>query len=273
MIRKVTLAKLYPIVEKAICQAFDLAIQKQKNPGDFLLFLENAHISDVHFSGLSKYVVGVGSAGIHDSDRNRFVDFYMRRPFEAEFDAASAIDDKRKIRELSIHFELMIYSHAWESYPNLRILKQLANLCSGNSYDWEIAIPPMGRSDFIRKEIRDKLKKRKLDLSDIMTQAYHSQLRNAFAHSQYSFYSIGGIHLENYSGKPYELKEILFDEWEKRITLTVLLFNILNKIKIDYKRKLGMSSEYSAVWVPNKHGFTLKYLVFDDVYNVFSWKR
>jgi len=273
MIRNATLAKLYPLIEKSICDAFDLAIAKQKNPGDFLLLLENAHVSDVHFAGMSKYVVGVGEAGIHDNDRNGFIDFYMRRPFEKEFDTAGTTDQKRKIRELSVHFELMIYSHAWESYPNLKLLKQLANICSGLDYDWEIEIPTIGRSEYIRKEIRDKLKKCKLELSNMMTQAYHSQLRNAFAHSQYSFYATDGIHLENYSGKNYEMSEISFDDWEQRITTTILLFNTLNKVKTDYKRKLGMSSDFSAVWIPNKYGFTLKYLTFDDVYNIFRWKR
>lgn len=42
MIRQGRLKELAPIVEKAVVETFELARKNEKNPNDFVLFLENA---------------------------------------------------------------------------------------------------------------------------------------------------------------------------------------------------------------------------------------
>jgi hypothetical protein len=278
MIKQALLKKHHPEVEGAIIEAFELGLKSQKNPGDFLLFLENGHKRDFPAEGLSDYMIGFGLKGIADADRQDFINFYYNQfKFEEIYKKLKTKDQKEYLYKNSLHFDLMIYTHSWESFPNLSRLKQLANLVTNSSYNWDIKIPDFTRHDFIRKEVRDVFKSKRLKLSEILTRSFHSQLRNAFAHSDYNFFKTDFISLTNYKGDDsWEMREISYADWDERFTLTILLFNLLARKINDYKLKLGSACPPTGypVWIPTKNGASSKldHVWYDKHYNRFLWE-
>ena len=272
MLRKAIIRRIVPEVEKAVTELFERAIAKQKNPNDFLLFLENGYLTDTPIKGFSPYVIGQGKEGIADFDRMEFFGAYVRTPFEADYNRARNKEKKKGIYRHSLYLELMMYTHFWESYPNLKTLKQLVNLVTGQEYEWLLEIPEFSRHEFIREGIRDVFTKEGLLIANVITKAYNSQLRNAFAHSQFTFWYTDRITLGNYHGRPWERKSFTFDEWDEIFTTTAILYDILVKKRIEYKKKIAETGNHLGVWIPNPRGHTLKYLVYDPIYNRYLWK-
>jgi hypothetical protein len=135
------------------------------------------------------------------------------------FSAENTVDSKT-----SLTIELMIYTHLWESKTFLRQLKKLVNLCTSESYDWDVQVPDHTKHTFIRQQLRDKLVSAGLNLGAVITKGYHSSLRNAFAHSEFSFdFTKPLFHLTNYSGEEWEMKQITFDDWTIRFCYSFLL--------------------------------------------------
>lgn len=264
MIRKDKVNELAPGVIKAVGEAFDLAMKNQKNPGDFVLFLQNGHTADT---------VSPGLKGLDDADRLEFLNLYLKTPYDAMYNRATSKSQQDKIVRESLHYEMMIYTHCWESYPNLAGLKQLANLAASQPYDWEIVVPDFSKHDYIRKEIRDVFKKKKLKIEKVMSCSYHSQLRNAFAHSQYSLRRGDRILLGNYKGESWQMKEIMLGDWEERFIRTALLFNVISRKKNEYKKQIGTQQKEVAVWIPEGRGHVLRTLLYDEVYNRFYYKQ
>ncbi|MCK4226108.1 hypothetical protein KAX29_04370 [candidate division WOR-3 bacterium] len=276
MIRQERLKELAPIVEKAVIEAFELARKNEKNPNDFVLFLENSYKLNHSNEGWSPYSLGPGLDWICDKDRRKFFVDMIRLPFEVQYNALKNEEKKEKIRKFSIHLELMVYTHAWESIPNLRDLKHLANFIESKPYDWELEVSTYkdqkSKQDFIRKDIRNIFQKMDLKIANVMTSSYHSQLRNAFAHSQYAFFQ-DRIRLGNYSQEDWQMESISFDEWEDRFMWTVLLFDMILRKKQEYKKTIAEENDYIEVWEPNdKGGYKKSILVYDEVSNRFIWK-
>src|SRR5690606_19576644 len=141
---------------------------------------------------------------------------------------------------ISIGIELMIYSHIWESKPFLRQLKKLANLCESVEYDWSVSIPEMGKHDFIRNNIRDVFRNSNLDLHNVISNGFHTSLRNAFAHSDYYFqFENHIIYLTNSKGAAWEIDSISFNDWTKRFCYSFLMSYFFQNKFENEKQKLG----------------------------------
>ena len=108
MIRKEKINELHPPIKEAVVELFNYCIEKQKNPGDFVLFLENGSETDKPQKGLSKYMVGIGEEGIADFDRLEFFSYYLRTSFYDWYDKSQDKKEKEKILKLSLHLEMMI---------------------------------------------------------------------------------------------------------------------------------------------------------------------
>lgn len=77
-----------------------------------------------------------------------------------------------------------------------------------------------------------------LKIADVIDKGYHSQLRNAFAHSEYRFDDYKEvIHLDNYKGGEGEVEVISYEGWKRRFAYSILLSYHL----IDVKRELRTS--------------------------------
>lgn len=132
--------------------------------------------------------------------------------------------------EESIHQEKMLYLKIWENYYFLKQLTQIINLANGKSYDWELKIKidsKNTKSGHIRNNIKERLKNVGPQILSIINEAYSPQIRNAIAHSQYTFIQ-GGLKYNNFGSDPYaNIDNIGYEEWERRFTLTMSLFYYL----------------------------------------------
>lgn len=216
MIRRKEFRQIKIEVENALNELFDLALTNEKNNNDFILFLADAEkLPELVTSGHNPHVINYSLHRMADEERLIFMTKYLQSSYD--FSSENTVDSKN-----SVTFELMIFTHVWESKPFFRRLYQLANFCDSKEYDWQ----PQIISD--KKKLVNSLIKRfdkhNLKISRIIENGYHYQLRNAFAHSDY-MYGLNDpkLILRNYSGKLDEMKSIHFDEWTRRFCYTFLL--------------------------------------------------
>lgn len=254
MMTQSLIAQLAPTVESAVQELFDTARKHQAHSGDLILFCENGHYWGELQAQHSPYIIGPGIEGLADFDRSEFFRMYRSIPFEHEYETATTQRDRLEVRKRSIHFELMIYSHFWEATPNLKALKQLANLVDSKEYEWEIRIPETERYTFIKNQIRDVFESHSLAVAQVIKDAYASQIRNAFAHCQYSFRS-ANIYFANYSpAAPWKVHSISFDDWERKFCLSALLYDFILKARQGYKRAIAARTREVAVRIPVHDG-------------------
>lgn len=217
MITKEDFIHIKEEVDSAIKQAFEFAKENENNENDYILFLGNAEYVEKYEGSINPYVVDYRINGYHDQDRLSFLVDYLN-------DSYSFKTEQTKDTKTSISLELMIYTHLWESKPFLRLLKKLVNLCDSSEYNWKVEIPDFTKHTFIRQELRDKLNDQDLELGNILTNGYHSSLRNAFAHSEFVFsMNNDEIILTNYNGGDWELRSINYNDWTRRFCYSFLL--------------------------------------------------
>ena len=265
MIRQSTVKTLVPKVVNAVEELFKSAQGHEQDNNDFLLFLTNGHLDKN-----DGYVIGPGRKGLQDYDRMEFFEQYAHWPLESEYGKIKDTNAKLHFERSSIHLEMMMYCHFWESDPNLKTLKQLANLIDSQPYDWDIEIPDFNRHKFIRDKIRDVFKKHNLAFANIMSNSYRSQLRNAFAHSNY-YFRMRNIGLSNYKGEHWEIEELSFEEWEERFIMTALIFDSISKMKMEGKKVLAKSGNNLGVWIPIKRGKRRVYLEYYPEQNTYRF--
>ena len=134
MIRKNEFKQLNSQVKTAIETAIKKAKENSKN-NDFLLFLSNAQYVDyLKDSGTIPYVVDYRPDSRHDSFRLDFLMEYLNANYS--FKSENTVDSF-----LTVTFELMIYTHMWESKPFLKQLYRFAQLTTGLDYFWDVKVP------------------------------------------------------------------------------------------------------------------------------------
>ncbi len=156
--------------------------------------------------------------------------------------------------EYRIHVELMIYCHIWESKPFLKKLYRLAHILNGEDYSWNVKIPSMSKHDFIRNDIRETFKNNNSSLSIIIKNGFHTSLRNAFAHSEFSFDTINNnrkIILDTYTGQDWDIPEISFDDWSRRFIYSALLSYYM--LDLTYKNRLNIVNDFGTDTFIIKH--------------------
>lgn len=250
MITEVDFAVIDKEIKDSLNEVFDHI--KNTSPSEYILLLADGEYKDKYMHTTPKlepYVIDSREDHYIDETRVKFFVEFLRTFYTFPKGGAGQVDDS----EIRQQMELMIYTHVWESKPFLKKLFRMARLSSGEGYDWSVEVPPMGKHDFIRNEIRQRFQNVGLSLFQIMKNGYHSSLRNAFAHSEYSFHEGEKlILLHNYSNKfPGELKDISYDDWSRRFVYSVLLAYHL--IDIGQERRLNLVNEFAKDVFPIDH--------------------
>lgn len=222
MITRVDFAAIDVEVQKALEDTLENL--KNINPEGYVLFLADAEYNseyDIPAIPYSPYVIDSRLDWYKDETRLSFLSQFMSNYYS--FPPAILVNDDNQYR---IQIELMIYSHIWESKPFLKKLHRLAHLSNNEPYNWKVQVPPMSKHDFIRLDIRQAFSNHGNPMADVMKKSFHTSLRNAFAHSEYSFDTMNGntrIVLYNNSGAAWELQEISFNDWTKRFIYSAFL--------------------------------------------------
>jgi len=220
MIRRDDFRKLNIEVESAVNEAFEYAKKNEKNENDYILFLARSYYdTEINTTRYSPWQIDRSLDELLDRHRVDFLLQYVNQQYN--FQTENSADSK-----FSLSLELMIYTHIWESFHNLINFNKLADLCDSKDYNWNIQIGKNSRYSFIKGNIKDVFQKHNLKIYDLIDNSYHSQLRNAFAHSLYHF-SLSGhsLVLENYDGKNADIEQLTFDEWTLRFLKSTLLQN------------------------------------------------
>lgn len=275
MFQQANLEKIKSRMEKAVSELYETAIQNQKNSNDIVLFYSNAHLGQAVPGVCGKFMVGPGIEGIDDYPRVQFLIDYLQSGNESIIQPSWSQEEIEKHKKYTINLELMIYTHLWEAERSLKTLKQLANLIQGKAYQWEIDIPWMTKHDFIRNEIKQVFLDHNLDIGKLIQESYHSQLRNAFAHGNYTFHESNHIKLNNYRGESWELKAISLDDWEDRFLKSALLHYEILFQRHRRLEEFGAQNPEVTVWLPkdNGTGYYRSVLTWFDVRKEYVWKR
>jgi hypothetical protein len=221
-------------VRTTIQNSFDLLLKNSLK--DFILFLADGEYIDSFknlTTKLSPYVIDYRIDKYRDESRLLFLTKFLTEHYNFPTSQIQNDDD-----EYRMQMELMIYCHTWESKPFLKKIYRLAHLVNGEKYEWDVKVPNMSKHEFIRFNIKEILKSNNNNISEIIKKGYHSSLRNAFAHSEFSFDKINNhnrINLYNYSGNNWELQTISFDDWTKRFVYSVLFSFHLLKLTYNYR--------------------------------------
>ena len=179
--------------------------------------------------------------------------------------------------EFRLTMELMIYTHIWESKAFLKQLFRLASLVNGKSYQWEVVVPEMSKHSYIRNDIRSILEAKQLKLGNIIFKAFHTSLRNAFAHSEYQLDENNKlIHLDTYKGGTWDIQNISYDDWTKRFVYSALLsyhfLNVRARNRKSLPRDFG-KSEYLIIHPINQTSFRATKIYYDNKLDSFRFYK
>lgn len=253
MIFKDKLESISEIVMPEFRKLINTAWVNQTNYSDLLLIhingFYNKEIEEwnkARSDKLNPHVIGPGDEGHSEITHYEFINKYRQSyispipysDYTTEFEWApekqKEIDVLLDIEETTIQLEMLVYLKFWEADLIIKKLYQLARLLNKEHYDWYFKISESSRDknstgsrqEIIRERIRDKIKPHSEPIYQLFKNSYISQLRNAIAHSNYSFQG-RNIHLYNYveSDPSCQLRYITFDNWVEIIHSTIIIHN------------------------------------------------
>lgn len=270
MLKKIDFETYEPIVLEAIEELFICCISRETKENNFLLFLENAHYEESLLKfNVDPYIIGDGNMGFKDNDRIAFLTAFTEIDFEKFYDKAENSQEEFEIRQKSTALSMMVYIQFWESKYFLRKLRLLALLASGNEYDWYLNVRPTNTFNFIKNDVRSVFQKEGLKIYGILKDAYKSQIRNAFAHSDF-YISDKKIYLDNYdTNDNWSIEYLNFEDFDKIITITLLIHHALVILTDQYINKLGTENPDRKIFVP-ENGGTYRFLHFREVSEGYS---
>ncbi len=214
MITRAEYNKINSEVANAVKQVYDNI--KRVNVDNYILLLSN-----IKYIDSEGYMIDDRDDEFKDVNRLRFLEDFLNTYYNFPSNQLEVEDDNYRL-----NLELMIYSHIWESKPFLKSLSQASHILSSQEYSWNLKVPDYKKHEYISQKIKQLFKNCNSKISEIIEKSYHSSLRNAFAHSDYSISTINEIdiiNLHNYSGKQWELKSISLYDWSRRFLYSALL--------------------------------------------------
>lgn len=241
MITRTRFSEIDTEVKNSVNEAFDF-IKANSRDDRYILLLASGEYDDISYppgSGFNPHSIDNRSDHYNDESRFKFFIQFLKSFYSFPKEVEKVEDD-----EFRITLELMVYSHIWESKNLLKQLYRLSQLVLDNNYPWKVVVPEMSKHEFIRFEIRDNFKTKTLTIAEIITKGFHTSLRNAFAHSEYSLNShANNIFLHTYKGNSkWDIPSITYDDWSERFVYSALLSYYLIKFKQD--RRLSIINDY-----------------------------
>ena len=241
MITKEKYISIKEEVEEAISELFKKTISTNFN--NYFLFLNNCILinNEIKFDN---------DDALKDENRLNFYTDFLNKNYAFGNNENEVKDDINRF-----FVELMIFTHFWESKHIINQLAQIAKLSIGEDYDLNIYKKhPYHKSNlvkekssnsidkihaYIRGEIKQKFINSNLKIGELFPKSYNSQIRNAFAHSDF-YFSLNEkkLFLKNFNkNEKHTLENISFNEWTERFCYTFLIsFLLEKKIKMDYNR-------------------------------------
>jgi len=242
-------------LEEAFNRLFELANKNKIHPGDLLLAMEGAFLSeeeDFENPGTKElmqyYNIGDDMAGYCETTNYKFIAHYGNSADVASFEdykkavnlgieADTELKDVTVAEELTIQIEMLIYIKIWEGETFLKKFYQLVRLVEGKGYDWHCSINGFGKAkpgSFSRRELLEQIKtglKEYLPaLSKGFEECHFPQIRNAISHSQYAILG-RSISFNNFEpDKDGSRHGVSFEEWTLIFHKTMAIFHLYTKL-------------------------------------------
>lgn len=251
------------------------ALNKQRHPFDMLIWINNGFYEEsvLNFKPaegktLNPHVIGPGEIGHSENAHYKFIHQYRQaylskltypeylEQHEYTADRRKEIDDLTEFEETTINLEMLVYLKFWESDSIIKKFYELVRIANSEPYDWYFKVMESNRDttatgkreDLIRNMIRDRIQATHPGLYDAIKLSYKTQIRNAIAHSKYSFQG-RNIHIHNYiKADPHsQIQNITFNEWVDIFHTTIVLHN-------EYIRAINyVKKHYAAIAAENKN--------------------
>lgn len=256
-------------ISNAICNILNDI--RNNNLSNYILYIaEGSYNENIKSDKLNPYIIDNRLDIYMDTTRLKYLFNFLNNFYKFENNILD--DNKNRIYE-----ELMIYCHIWESKPYLKKLYRFSELLDNKKdYIWNVLIPEMSKHNFIRNEIIKNFDANNPNFSEIIKNGFHSSLRNAFAHSDFSF-ETNGICLHNYKGDDsWELREITYDDWSKRFCYSILLcYHLLNETYKERKNIVNLTGRTEfEIKHPNREGsFNKQYILYHTETDAFTFKK
>lgn len=257
-------------VKNAVNECFNFLKNKTTN---YILFLANGEFKKDYINShlkLNPYIIDSREDRYKDKDRRIFYVEFLKLFYS--FPSQQPTDDNIS----RMHMELMVYSHIWESKPFLKQLWRLALSVDSKPYPWQLIVPDMSKHEVIRFEIRNRLLKRNLTLATVISNGFHTSLRNAFAHSEYYFNEFKNeIVLDTYTGKSWDIATISYNDWSKKFVYSLLLtYHFQNTV---YERRESLINDFNTnrfifTHPINQNTFRARYLIYDPHFDTFNFE-
>lgn len=274
MITKEEFKKIDSEVKSSLEEAFDF-LKNNCVDYNYIIYLADGEYHEKYRNSdlnLNPYTIDNRGDRHKDLSRQNFFIQFMKTFYSFQNDIKETFDD-----EYILTMELMVYTHLWESKPFLRQLYRLADLINGKSYSWKVSVPDMSKHIYIRKEIRDILKSKNLSLANIITNGFHTSLRNAFAHSEYQIDIRNKfIYLDTFKGGNWDIERISFDDWTIRFVYSALFsyhfLNLKAQKRAELVKDFG-TNEFLIIHPITENRFTARRIYYDVDYNRFSFYK
>lgn len=236
------------------------------NPDDYILFLINGEfnetLSERKDLGYIPYTIDYRIDDYNDINRLTFLCDFLNKYYS--FDTSQNLE----FNSYRINIETMIYTHIWESKPFLKNLYRLTSLLKGKEYNWKVKDELLYiRSNFLHDHIITPLSEIESPISSIIEKGYKRELRNAFAHSDYSIEK-KRISYFNARGTTIEEKYLEMDipDWAIHFAYSFCLSYWFSKIKMDRRKNLTKDFNFNRFWIktPDSKGKIVRRLVGTD---------
>jgi len=205
-------------IQQAIEDAYLYICNKDFN--SFILYIIRADVDPTQEGYLpSIYVVDNPLDYYNDETRENFYLRYMKRNYIKDgfnYQGENGLDD--------LTIEMMIYSHLWDSDYFIKSLFRIASIVKEEGYLWDAKNPNENKWEKIQNEVIKPLKSAGLKLGEIIEFAYSSDIRNAFAHSNYNVYP-GNRQI--YLRTKRCSKTISFDDFQIKFIYSVILMHLM----------------------------------------------
>lgn len=231
----------------------ETAFSRQTHIGDLLIWYNNGFYDETTLNFkpadgkvYNPHLIGPGEIGHSEYAHYRFIDQYRRAYLyklplseylpllEYTPERRKEIEDLHEFEETTINLEMLVYLKFWEADSIIKKFYELARIVNSEHYDWYFKIDESNRDktstgvrhEIIRKKIRDRFQNEFPIIYNAFKTAYKSQIRNAIAHSKYSFQQ-RNIHIHNYiaEDKFSQIKSVSFDEWIDLFHITTVIHN------------------------------------------------
>ena len=199
---------------------------------------------------------------------------------------SSEIEEVLREEALSIQLEMLIYLKIWEADLFIKWMYELGRILNSEPYDWYFSLAKgqkekktlPSRHQTLIELIQNKIPPELEVLKRSMEEAYVINIRNAIAHSNYSFHGdVISFSFYNSINSRSETKSIKFEDWSQIFHKTLMIHNfsywLKGQINTHYADLYSEGTPVSILITDQANKQSEHLLEFRSEYGDWKWKK